>query len=239
MAQALLQQGSGIELNGSKADRSHVRTVLREAGVLPALRTASVEDALFATECLGDAGLPIVEIASGTPGADRVISEVTKRFAQAIVGAGNVSSSADARACIEAGARFVSTAALIPEINELCAKHNVAVVSGAFTPTEIFAAWNAGADMVKVFPCDAAGGAPYIRSLTSALPEVPILAAGGVTQQTAFGLIAAGATAVAVGQALASQEAIRTRNRNQIQELARRFLAHVDNGRIEAAGRDR
>ena len=119
---------------------------------------------------------------------------------------------------------------------ELAAKEGIAVLPGAFTPTEIVAAWNAGADFVKVVPCNAAGGAAYIRSLKAALPDVPLIAAGGVTQLTALDLMTAGATALGVGGELIPREAVCLRQAQRIQELGRRFLSFVDNGRIEAAG---
>ena len=219
-------------------DRSRVRAMIGEIGVLPALRTASIDDVLFAAEALAEAGVPIIEIAANFSGAAALISEVAARLPKIVVGAGNLMTSADALACVDAGARFVSTAALLPGMKEIGSRTGVAVIAGALTPTEIVAAWNGGADLVKVFPCDAAGGAPYIRSVRTALPEVPLLAAGGVTQQTAFGLIAAGATAIGVGQALIPREAIQKRRTRQIQELAHRFVNHVDNGRIEAAGQE-
>jgi 2-dehydro-3-deoxyphosphogluconate aldolase / (4S)-4-hydroxy-2-oxoglutarate aldolase len=218
------------------ADRNRVRATIAEVGILPALKTTSVDEAVFAAEALAEAGVPIVEIAVNFADAAAVISKLAARLPKVLVGAGNVMTAADALACVDAGARFVATAAVLPEMNEVASKTGVAVIAGALTPTEIVAAWNGGADLVKVFPCDAAGGAPYIRSVRTALPNVPLLAAGGVTQQTAFGLIAAGATAIGIGQALIPAEALHRRQARQIQELARRFASHVDNGRIEAAG---
>jgi len=240
MPRLMRQTNCDVEFAGSPSaalDRGGVRALVREIGVLPALRITSAEDALFVAEALAEAGIPIVEIAANFAGAAQLISEVARRAPRTVVGAGSVIRPTDAQACIEAGARFISTTTLAPEINELVWKKGIAVIAGAFTPTEIVAAWKVGADFVKVFPCNAAGGAAYIRSVSAALPEVPLVAAGGVTQQTALGFVAAGATAIGVGQALVPAEAIRMRQSGQIQELARRFVSHVDNGRIEAAGR--
>ncbi len=235
------RNGCDMELHNpphSGADRNRVRAMIAEIGIVPALKTTSADDALFAAEALAGAGLPIVEIAANFPGATTVISQVATRLPQVVVGAGNLMSSAEAYALIDAGARFLTTAALIAQMNEVGSKTGAAVVAGAFTPTEIAAAWNAGADLIKIFPCDAAGGAAYIRSVRTALPQIPLLAAGGVTQQTAFGLIAAGATAIGVGQALIPVEALHKHQGRQIRELARRFLTHVDNARIEACGQE-
>lgn len=221
----------------STLGREGVRARIEEVGVVPILREASAEAALFAAESLAAAGIPIIEIAATTPGAADVISELARRAPKMIVGAGSVSSRVAARQCLDAGAKFLATTALVPEIVEAAAKEGVAIISGAFTPTEIVAARNAGSDFVRVFPCDAAGGARYIRSVKTALPDVPLIAAGGVTQQTAFDIVAAGATALGVGKDLIPAEAIRLRQGRRIQELARRFLSYVDSGRIEAAGR--
>lgn len=240
MAQLMGWTANETERHASRPlalDRESVRARIAEVGVIPALRGASPAAALFAAESLAAAGIPILEIAATAPGTAEVISELTRHDPKMIVGAGDVNDSAGARRCLDAGAKFLATAALLPEIIELAAKEGVAIISGAFTPTEIVAARNAGSDFVKVFPCDAAGGAQYIRSVRSGLPDVLLVAAGGVTQQTAEEIVASGATALGVGRELIPAEAIRLRQMRRIQELARRFLGYVDSGRIEAAGR--
>jgi 2-dehydro-3-deoxyphosphogluconate aldolase/(4S)-4-hydroxy-2-oxoglutarate aldolase len=113
----------------------------------------------------------------------------------------------------------------------MAAKEEIVVFPGALTPTEIIAAWKAGSDFVKVVPCDAMGGPSYIRSLKTALPQVRLIAAGGVNRLTAFNYIAAGATALGLGKELIPREAIRLRQSQRIQELARRFLTSVGDGR--------
>ena len=239
MSQALgvTTSGSDVEaLQFSALDRADVRLRIEEIGVLPSLRQGSAEAALFVAESLAGVGIPIIEITMTTPGAADVVSALVRRAPGVIIGAGHVNNRVVARQCLDAGVKFLATDALIPEVVELAVREGVAIISGAFTPTEIVAARNAGSDFVRVFPCDAAGGARYIRSVRAALPDVPLMAAGGVTQQTAFDIVAAGATALCVGRDLIPQEAIRLRQSRRIQELARRFLSCVDNGRIEAAG---
>lgn len=230
--------GADVEVSRSAAlDREGVRARIEEIGIIPTLRGVSAEAALFVAESLAEAGIPIIEIAATAPGADRVIFDLMRRAPRTIVGAGNVNSRVVARQCLDAGARFLSTVALIPEVIDLAAKEDIAIICGALTPSEIVSARNAGSDFVRVFPCDAAGGARYVRSLKAALPDVPLVAAGGVTQQTAFDIVAAGATALGVGRDLIPQEAVRLRQSRRIQELGRRFLSYVDDGRIEASGR--
>jgi 2-dehydro-3-deoxyphosphogluconate aldolase/(4S)-4-hydroxy-2-oxoglutarate aldolase len=172
------------------------------------------------------------------PGAIKVLSHVVKRAPKKMmVGGGSITNVATAQECLRAGAKFLTSDGLVLPVVEFSAKENVVVFPGAFTPTEIIAAWNAGSDFVKVVPCDAAGGDSYIRSLKTALPDVPLIAAGGVTQLTAFNLVSAGATALGVGRDLIPAEAVRLRQAGRIQELARRFLNFVDSGRIQAAGK--
>jgi len=218
--------------------KEEIRSRIEEIGVVPAVRVTSEEHALFVAESLAQAGIPIVEIAMNMPGALHVLSHVVKHAPNTIVGGGSITNVATAQQCLDAGAKFLTSDGLVLPIVEFSAKENVVVFPGAFTPTEIIAARNAGSDFVKVVPCDAAGGDTYIRSLKAALPDVPLIAAGGITQLTAFNVVSAGATALGVGRDLIPAEAVRLRQAGRIQELARRFLSFVDGGRIQAAGQN-
>lgn len=229
-----------VDETGDAAGRltkEEIRVQIEEIGILPAMRVESVEDALFVAKALASAGIPVVEISANAAGAIDAISHLAKHAPKTIVGAGGITSADGACRCLDAGAKFLTSDALVLEVLEFAAKQNVVVLPGAFTPTEIVAAWNAGADIVKVVPCGAAGGASYIRSVKAALPDVPLMAAGGVNQMTAFEFMAAGAMGLGIGRELLPREAVRLRQTARIQELARRFLSAVDNGRIEAAGR--
>jgi 2-dehydro-3-deoxyphosphogluconate aldolase / (4S)-4-hydroxy-2-oxoglutarate aldolase len=241
MGQTLRHSAYDSDVQGS-ADttlyKDEIRARIEETGVVPALRGASAENALYVADSLAEAGVPILEIATNRPETLDAISYVAKRSPKTILGAGSITSLAMARRCLDAGAKFLTSDALMLDIAEFAARKKIAFLPGAFTPTEVVAAWNAGADFVKVVPCDAAGGAQYIRSLKAALPDVPVIAAGGVTQQTAFDLIAAGATCLGIGRDLIPADAVRLRQTARIQELVRRFLNFVDSGRIEAAGRN-
>lgn len=241
MPQALRPTVHNSDLNGllvATPKKPNVATLIEEAGVIPVLRVKTMEAALYIAGSLVEAGLPVLEIAMNVPDGLRIVAHVAREIPKAIVGAGGITSAAMARECVESGAQFLSSDAMVPGMIELAKNENVPVVPGAFTPTEAIAAWNAGADFVKVVPCNAAGGASYIRSLKSAFPDVRLIAAGGVTQQTALGLVASGATALCVGRDLIPADAIRLRQTARIRELARRFLNFVDNGRIEAAGHE-
>jgi 2-dehydro-3-deoxyphosphogluconate aldolase/(4S)-4-hydroxy-2-oxoglutarate aldolase len=234
MAQTMGQVDERIYLESSTAStlaKEEVRYRISRVGVIPAIRVSSEEDALFAAEALAEAGIPIVEISMTFPGAFHSISHLVERLPGIIVGAGSITNTEMSRRCLDEGAKFLTTDGFVPEVVKFAIGAEVVVFPGALTPTEIIAAWKAGSDFVKVVPCDAVGGHNYIRSLKSALPQVPLIAAGGVNQQTALSFVRAGAAALGVGRDLIPGEAISLRQGQRIQELARRFLSSVANGR--------
>lgn len=206
---------------------------IRKIGVLPAIRVSSGDDAHFAAEAVTHGGIPIVEITMTVPGAVELISHLVRSQPKVIVGAGTVLDTATAERCMDAGASFITAPSFNPTVVEFVAQKNVAVLPGALTPTEVVAAWSAGAQFVKVFPCAPAGGDKYIKSLHTALPQIPLIAAGGVNQQTAASYILSGASAIGVGTELVPTEAIQRRQSDRIRELARRFLKLVRDAREE------
>jgi len=215
--------------------REEVRARLEEIGIIPVVRVSSAEEAQFAAEAVASGGIPNVEITMTVPGADEVISHLIRSAPEIIVGAGSVLDTEMARRCVDAGARFLTSEGFDSEVVELAGKEGVVVMPGALTPTEVIRAWKAGADFVKVFPCAQLGGESYIRALKSALPQVPLVAAGGVTQLTAGNLILAGAAALGVGRELIPAGAIQQRRAGWIRELAQRFLGQVKNARSQTA----
>jgi 2-dehydro-3-deoxyphosphogluconate aldolase / (4S)-4-hydroxy-2-oxoglutarate aldolase len=204
---------------------------IREVGIVPAIRTSSSEDARFAAETIAKSGIPIVEITMTVPGALDVIAHVVKNLPQVIVGAGTLLEVDTARLCVDAGVQFLTSPGLDLEIVNFAAKRKMCVMAGALTPTEVITAWKAGSDFVKVFPCSQVGGESYIRALRGPFPQVPLIAAGGVNQQTASGFILAGADAIGVGRELIPKEAVQQRQEGRIRELARRFLGYVKDAR--------
>ena len=213
--------------------KEDVRTRLEEIGIIPIIRVSSAEDARFAAEAVASGGIPIVEMAMTVPGACEVISQLVRSAPEMIVGAGSVLSAEMARLCVDAGAEFLTSEGFDQELVEFAVKQGVVVFPGALTPTEIITAWKAAADFVKVFPCAEIGGDTYIRALKAALPQVPLIAAGGVTQLTAANLILAGAAALGVGRELIPKEAIQQRRAGWVRELARRFLGLVRSARSQ------
>ena len=216
-------------------DREQVRARIEEIGIIPAIRVLSAEDARFAAEAVFRAGLPIAEITMTVPGAIDLIAGLVRDFPEMVVGAGTVLDLDTARRCLDAGARFLTSTGLELSVVELAVKENAVALPGALTPTEIIAAWKAGADFVKVFPCSQLGGDSYIRALKVALPQIKLIASGGVLQQTAAHYITAGASAIGVGKELITHEAIRMRKAEWILELAHRFVSIVKHARSQAA----
>ena len=212
-------------------NKSEVCTLIKDIGIIPAIRVATVEDAHFATDAVCRGGIPIVEITMAMPGAVGLIVHLARYHHKVLIGAGTVLDTEIARQCVDAGARFLTSPGFELELVEFAAKENLAVLPGALTPTEVIKAWKAGSDFIKVFPCAQVGGESYIKALTTALPQVPLIAAGGVNQQTAASFILSGATAIGVGTELIPSEAITRRQSKRIRELALRFTGFVKEAR--------
>ncbi|HEU4387378.1 MAG TPA: bifunctional 2-keto-4-hydroxyglutarate aldolase/2-keto-3-deoxy-6-phosphogluconate aldolase [Blastocatellia bacterium] len=198
---------------------------ITDVGLVPVIRAESSEMAMRVIEAIKAGGVNVLEITMTVPGAVRVIEEVANRYGdQAIVGAGTVLDSETARACILAGARFVVSPSLNLDTIECCRRYSVPVMPGALTPTEVVTAWQAGADMVKVFPCNSVGGASYIKALKGPLPQVDLIPTGGVSLKTAADFIKAGSAALGVGGDLVDTKAIAEGQDTVVTERARQFL---------------
>lgn len=213
-------------------NREDAKARIEEVGIFPGIRVKSADQALYAAETLFHAGIPVVEITMTVPGAVEVIRKLALGFPDLVVGAGTVLDKETAERCLDAGARFLTSTGLVLEVIEAARKANVVAIPGALTPTEVIAAWKAGADFVKIFPTAPVGGNLYIRSLKLPLPQVRLIAAGGVNQQTATGYILAGASAIGVGVELLPNDAVQRRQDHRIRELARRFLGFVAEARV-------
>jgi len=214
-------------------NKAAVRASIEETGIIPAIRVSKVEHALFAAEAVNRAGIPIAEVTMTVPNALDVISQLAKSLPEMIVGAGTVLDTETAQQCLDAGAKFLTSPGLVMEVVEFAVKKDVVVFPGVLTPTDVITAWKAGADFVKIFPCAQVGGPAYIRALKVPLPKIPLIASGGVNQQSAANFIRSGAAALGIGSELIPHEALQRRQEAQIHELARRFLAMVKNTRAE------
>lgn len=214
-------------------NKDEVCALIKEVAIIPAIRVSSGDDAHFAAEAVTHGGIPIVEISLAVPGAVELISHLARSNPRIVVGAGTVLDTATARKSVDAGASFLTAPSFSPALVEFAKKENLAVIPGAMTPTEIVTAWSAGADFVKVFPCADIGGPRYIKSLHTSVPQIPLIAAGGVDQRTAGSYILSGATAIGVGAELIPNEAIGRRQTDRILELARRFARLVRDARLQ------
>ena len=212
-------------------ERNAVRTGIENTGIFPGIRVKTADQALYAAEALFHAGIPVAEITMTVPGAIGVIRKLAQSFPEMIVGAGTVLDKETAQRCLDAGARFITSTGLVEEVVEIALGRDVVAIPGALTPTEVIAAWKAGADFVKIYPAAPIGGDMYIRSLKVPLPQVKLIAAGGVNQQNATRFIASGASAIGVGVELLPKDAVQRRQDHRIHELARRFLGFVAEAR--------
>ena len=224
---------------GEFMTKQEVRAWIEETGVIAAIRVRSMENALFAAQVLAESGIPVVEIALTVPQAATVISHLAKSVPGIVVGAGSVTQPEAARQCLDAGAQFLTSDGFHPAVIEFGAKQNVVTIPGALTPTEVINAWETNADFVKVVPCSQLGGPAYIESLHVMFPNIPLIASGGVDQQTASKMILAGAIGIGVGRELIPREAIRLHQSARIGELARRFLDFVKSGKAHLAAHTR
>lgn len=214
-------------------NREAVCARIQEVGIIPAIRLSSAEDAIFAAEAVAESGIPIVEVTMTVPGAVGVIGQLAQRNSGLLIGGGTVLDIEAARRCLDAGAHFITSPGLAEDIVDFARKNDMVVFPGALTPTEIMLAWKQGADFVKVFPSSLMGGANYVRALKSPFPQIPLIAAGGVNQDTAADFIHAGAVALGVGRELIPTDAVRRRQPDWIRELAGRFLKTIAQARTE------
>jgi len=216
-------------------NKNEVRSRIEQVGIIPAVRVSSAGEAMFAAEAIYRGGIPIVEVTLTVPGALEVISHLVKNATEMLVGAGSLLDVVTARLCLQAGAKFLTSDGIDLDVVKFAVQENVVVFPGALTPTDVIAARKAGSDFIKIVPCGHVGGDSYIRALKAMFPDVPLIAAGGVNQKTAYGFILAGATALGIGRELVSREAIHLRQEERIRTLAGRFLGFVQDARSQRA----
>lgn len=203
-----------------------------QTGVVAVIRTQSAESLMDVVAALRQGGLRAVEITMTTPGAMDVICQASKRFGDdVLVGAGSVLDPETARLAILAGAEFVVGPVLSRDVIAVCRRYSKIVVPGAFTPTEILAAWEAGADVVKVFPATKLGP-QYLRDVRGPLPQVLLSPTGGIDLTNAGEFIKAGACFLGVGTAMVDKKLVAERKWDELAERARLFLDAVAQARV-------
>lgn len=198
-----------------------------ETGIVAVIRAKSPDLLVDVAEALVAGGVDVMEVTFTVPGAVRVLEQVTAKLGSKLVlGAGTVLDPETARIAILAGAEFIVSPSTNVEVIELCRRYGKAIMPGAFTPTEVVQAWQAGADIVKIFPSDI-HGSKYLRALRGPLPQVRMMPTGGVALDTAADFLRAGACALGVGSSLVEADAVATGNMQRIESLARQFVQLV------------
>jgi 2-dehydro-3-deoxyphosphogluconate aldolase/(4S)-4-hydroxy-2-oxoglutarate aldolase len=214
--------------------KQQVLASIVEIGVLPIVRTSSAESAIAAIEAIYEGGIRAAEITMTVPGAVKALEKLADKFGgKMVLGAGTVLDPETARICLLAGAEFLVTPALNVKTIEMARRYSKAICPGALTPTEILTAWEAGADVVKVFPCSAVGGAKYLKAVKAPLPHIEMVPTGGVNLETTGDFLKAGAAAVAVGGEMVDEKTIREGKLDVITERAKQYLAAVAKARAE------
>lgn len=180
--------------------RAEVMQQIEEIGIMPIIRASSTELAAQAASAVLASGIGIVEVTLSVPNAFSLLQHLRSEFGpKVLLGAGTVLDAAAARASIEAGAEFIVAPGFDIETVRAAHTFDCPCVPGVLTPTEVITAWNAGADMVKIFPCSAMGGASYLHALKAPLPHIKMMPTGGVNMNTAADFIKAGAAVLGVG----------------------------------------
>jgi 2-dehydro-3-deoxyphosphogluconate aldolase / (4S)-4-hydroxy-2-oxoglutarate aldolase len=205
-----------------------------DIGIVPVVRTNSAENAVKAVEAIYRGGIRAAEITMTVPGAIKALERVADALGDKIVlGAGTVLDPETARACMLAGAEFFVSPSTKLSTIEMCRRYSKPIMSGALTPTEVLTAWEAGADVVKVFPCGNVGGPKYIKALKGPFPQIELIPTGGVNLETAGEFLKAGACAVAVGGELVDAKSIQAGNFDVIEQRARQYLDVIAKARAE------
>ena len=212
--------------------KEQVRKRIIEVGIVPVVRASSTDDARKAVEAVCAGGISIVELTMTVPGAIDLIADLRRSLgAEVLVGAGTVLDAQTAQQCIAAGADFIVSPGFDLATVQTARQIGTLIMAGALTPTEVIAAWKAGSDFVKIFPCGAVGGPKYIKALKGPLPQVPMVPTGGVNLETAADFIRAGAEALGIGGELISPAALKSGNTGEITRAARQYLEIVRQAR--------
>jgi len=217
-------------------NKAEIAKRIVDIGVVPVVRASSPAQAIAAAEAVCAGGISVVEVTMTVPGAIEVIAQLAKSMGNSVlIGAGTVLNADSARRCLDAGAQFLVSPGFDLETVKFANARNVLITAGALTPTEVITAWNAGSDLVKIFPCGNVGGAKYIKALKGPLPDIPMIPTGGVNLNTAAEFIQAGSAAVGVGGELILASALKSGNTREITELAKQYVSIVHEARAAKA----
>ena len=205
---------------------------IEACGIVAIIRANSANELIDAAAAIHAGGVDVIEVTMTTPNALQVISDVSSTYGDSVlVGAGSVLDAETARAVMLAGAEFIVSPVTKVDVIEICNRYGKVVIPGAFTPTEILMAWEAGADYVKVFPSSGVG-ASYIKDVKAPLPHIPLIPTGGINVENAGEFIRAGATALGVGSALVNNQLIEAGEFESLTERAKKLCAEVHRARF-------
>lgn len=206
---------------------------IHEIGIVPVVRAANLDEARRAVDAICTGGIPVIEITMTVPNAPAMIQELVKHYGTSVLtGAGTVTTAKQAEICLDAGAQFLVSPGLSVAVLQTAAARGILAIPGALTPTEVMAALEAGAQLVKIFPCGSAGGPKHIKALKAPFPETRFIPTGGVNVNNAAEYLAAGSFALGIGADLVDLAAIRGNEPGKILDMARILLDSVRLARV-------
>lgn len=203
--------------------QENIQRVL-DKGIVAIIRAPSSEQLVSVARALYEGGVDVIEVTFTVPGVLEIISEVKKDLGdKVLLGAGTVLDTETARAALLAGAEYIVTPTVNTDVIKLCRRYDKAIMPGAFTPTEVLTAWEAGGDIIKVFPADSVGP-KHLKALKGPLPQIPLMPTGGVNLDTLESFVQAGACAVGLGGALVEKQAVADGDMDRIRSLAEQYV---------------
>jgi len=209
---------------------------IKDIGIVPVVRAAHLDEARQVIDAIRTGGVPIIEVTMTVPNAPAMIRELVQQYGdQILTGAGTVTSAQQAEVCLESGAQFLVSPGLSLAVLQVAAKQGILAIPGALTPTEVMAALDAGARVVKIFPCASAGGPKHLKALRAPFPDTPFIPTGGVNLSNAAEYLAAGAFALGVGGELVDLAALRRNEREKIVEMSKSLIETVRLARSKPA----
>lgn len=201
---------------------------IHEIGIIPVVRAANVDEARRAVDAIHAGGIPIIEITMTVPNAPAMIQELVRHYGtDVLTGAGTVAAAKQAEICLDAGAQFLVSPGLSVAVLQAAARRGILAIPGALTPTEVMAALEAGAKLIKIFPCASAGGPKHIKALKAPFPETRLIPTGGVNLTNAAEYFAAGSFALGVGADLVDLAAVRRNETAKIIDMAKALIDTV------------
>jgi 2-dehydro-3-deoxyphosphogluconate aldolase/(4S)-4-hydroxy-2-oxoglutarate aldolase len=206
---------------------------IQEIGIVPVVRAANLDEARRAIDAICTGGISIIEVTMTVPNAPAMIQELVRQYGSSVLtGAGTVITSKQAEICLDAGAQFLVSPGLSVSVLETAARRGILAIPGALTPSEIMAALEAGAKVIKIFPCGSAGGPKHIKALKAPFPETRLIPTGGVSLANAAEYFVAGSFALGVGADLVDLAALRRNEPGKIVDAAKALIDAVRQARV-------